>query len=88
MQLDPKVSSARYTIPHLETVAGLACSRESTSKSIFMFSVSLILYPFERHKILESSKTEFMFSIQRASTGPSKQIHFWLLSSFAVACLM
>jgi hypothetical protein len=38
--------------------------------------LSLIIYPLVKQSFLLSSSTVFMFSIQTASTGPSKMIHF------------
>jgi hypothetical protein len=43
--------------------------------------VSLMIYPDVRQSFLLSSKTVFIFSIQTASTGPSKTIHFLSLIS-------
>ena len=37
---------------------------------------NLIICPLFKHNFLLSSSTVFMFSIQTASTGPSKQTHF------------
>lgn len=72
----PKSSTIIYTIPHRETVAGEATLKSITSNSILIDGSSFILYPFAKHSIILSSKTVFMFSIQRASTGPSKITQF------------
>jgi hypothetical protein len=61
-------------IPHLETVAGEALFKFSTSKTNLQFSVIGILSPLAKVKILLSSNTVFKFSIQIASTGPSQTI--------------
>ena len=59
-------------MPHLETVARLAAARSWTSNRTLIEGLSLILSPFIKDSIILSSSTVFMFSIQRASTGPSK----------------
>jgi hypothetical protein len=59
-------------------VAGEAYSNESTSNNILIYLLRRILYPLDRHNILESSKTELRFSTQIASTGPSKVIQYYL----------
>jgi hypothetical protein len=46
-----------------------------------MVSLNLIVSPFAKHNFLLSSSTVFIFSIQRASTGPSKITHFLEYSS-------
>jgi len=60
--------------PHLDTVAGDALLRFSTSKTNLQFSVIGILSPLAKVKILLSSSTVFKLSIQIVSTGPSKVI--------------
>lgn len=60
------------TIPILETVAGEAFSMLWTSNNSLHEGDIVILSPFARVRVLLSSKTEFKFSIQIASTGPSK----------------
>lgn len=84
----PNASSVTKTIPHHETVAGEAYSKESTSNNILISTFRRILCPFAKHNKRLSSNTEFIFSIQRASTGPSKQIHFCILSYDIVAYLI
>lgn len=59
------------TIPILETVAGLALSTLSGSKTNLQLAAITIRSPLARVKVLLSSNTEFKFSIQTASTGPS-----------------
>ena len=62
---------------HLLTVAGEATARSWTSNNMCMVLLSLILSLLAKQSILLSSKTVFMFSIHRASTGPSHTIHLW-----------
>ena len=62
---------------HLLTVAGEATARSWTSNNMCMVLLSLIRSLLARQSILLSSKTVFMFSIHRASTGPSHTIHLW-----------
>lgn len=59
------------TIPILDTVAGLALSTLSGSKTSFELEAMTIRSPLANVKVLLSSKTELRFSIQTASTGPS-----------------
>ena len=77
----PNCLVSKKTIPHLETVAGEAWERSSTSNIIVIQLVSLMIYPDVRHNFLLSSRTVFMFSIQTASTGPSKTTHLRSLIS-------
>mmetsp|Transcript_27978 Transcript_27978/g.68323 ORF Transcript_27978/g.68323 Transcript_27978/m.68323 type:complete len:218 (+) Transcript_27978:1496-2149(+) len=71
------VEGSRYMIPTLETVAGEATAQSSTSKSIrSVLPLSLMRSPLGRHRVLLSSSTVFMFSIQMASMGPSNTINF------------
>lgn len=86
--LQPRFSYIKYTIPHLETVAGEATRRSYTSNNILIWFLSLILYPFARHNIILSSRTVFIFSIHNASTGPSKTTHYLTLVSSAAWSLM
>lgn len=65
-------------MPHLLTVAGEAYSKLSISNTILIYLFNLIHYPLDKHNILESSNTEFKFSTQIASTGPSKVIQYYL----------
>ena len=62
---------------HLLTVAGEATARSWTSNNMCIVLLSLIRSLLARQSILLSSKTVFMFSIHRASTGPSHTIHLW-----------
>lgn len=38
-------------------------------------TISLIRSPFARQRVMLSSRTVFMFSIHKASMGPSKTVH-------------
>lgn len=71
----PKSLAEIYTCPHLDTVAGDALFRFSTSKTSLHCSVIGIRSPLARVRILLSSRTVFRFSIQMASTGPSQVSH-------------
>ena len=62
-------------MPLRETVAGEATARSSTSNMIVFVSESGMISPELRQSFLLSSSTVFMFSIQMASTGPSKSTH-------------
>ena len=59
------------TIPFLDTVAGDALSMLCTSNTILQFDAIGIRSPLANVNVLLSSRTEFKFSIQIASTGPS-----------------
>eukprot|EP00964_Phaeocystis_antarctica_P102673 scaffold68002_cov50-Phaeocystis_antarctica.AAC.1 len=61
-------------MPQRETVAGEATERSIGSKIRFMRSLMAMISPLTRQSFLLSSSTVFMFSIQMASTGPSKII--------------
>jgi len=63
------------TIPFLDTVAGEALSMLCTSKMILQLGAIGILSPLAKVSVLLSSNTEFKFSIQIASTGPSNNSH-------------
>ena len=69
--------SVKRQTTDLLTVAGEATARSCTSKSMWMKGVNLMRSLLARHSILLSSSTVFMFSIHRASTGPSQMIHWW-----------
>ena len=73
-------------MPARETVAGDALRRSSTSKWSVTFGRSIGMRSlFASVRILLSSITVFMFSIQIASTGPSSTIHVkCFLSLFAL----
>mmetsp|Transcript_14199 Transcript_14199/g.2283 ORF Transcript_14199/g.2283 Transcript_14199/m.2283 type:complete len:201 (+) Transcript_14199:461-1063(+) len=75
----PNSSSDIYTIPHLDTVAGEAFLRFSTSNTSLTLSVIAILSLLGKVRILLSSKTVFKLSIHRVSTGPSHIIHVLFL---------
>jgi hypothetical protein len=63
------------TIPQRLTVAGEAWLRSFTSNKMRIFALSLILSPFDKQSIIESSRTVFKFSTQMASTGPSNMTY-------------
>lgn len=67
-----KTEALIKTMPIRETVAGLALSTLSGSKTNFEFGAITIRSPLANVRVLLSSNTEFRFSIQTASTGPSK----------------
>lgn len=58
-------------MPFLETVAGEALSIFSGSKMTLTVAAIGNLSPLARVRVLLSSNTEFKFSIQMLSTGPS-----------------
>ena len=72
----PSWWGSTYTIPHRLTVAGEATARSMTSKIMFISALMAMISPELRHSFLLSSSTVFMFSIQMASTGPSRMSHF------------
>ena len=53
-----------------------------------MVGFNLIIYPLFKHSFLLSSSTVFIFSIQTASTGPSKMIHFLSIVSDSAQSLI
>ena len=61
-------------LTNLDTVAGDALSILCGSKIILQFGAIGIRSPLASVSVLLSSNTEFKFSIQIASTGPSKTI--------------
>jgi len=70
-------SSGTACLSYLLTVAGEATAKSCTSNNMWMYGVNLILSELAKHNILLSSNTVFMFSIHRASTGPSQITHWW-----------
>mmetsp|Transcript_33896 Transcript_33896/g.95224 ORF Transcript_33896/g.95224 Transcript_33896/m.95224 type:complete len:279 (+) Transcript_33896:6494-7330(+) len=80
----PMSTCSKKTIPQRDTVAGDATARSSTSNIIVVTGDSLMISPLFRQSFLFSSMTVFMFSIQTASTGPSKTSHLrssvWFLA--------
>lgn len=72
--LQSRTEELMKTIPFLETVAGEALSMLWGSKTILQFGAMGIRSPLARVRVLLSSNTEFRFSIQMASTGPSRTI--------------
>lgn len=77
-----------YKIPALEEVAGVANLRSLISKIHLISPLMGILSLLARVRILLSSITEFMDSIQLASRSPSRMIHLGFSSSGSSAiCL-
>mmetsp|Transcript_1997 Transcript_1997/g.5251 ORF Transcript_1997/g.5251 Transcript_1997/m.5251 type:complete len:236 (-) Transcript_1997:3534-4241(-) len=83
------VLSLKKTIPHLDTVAGVAKFRLSTSRMIRMLLGIPRRSPLGSVSILLSSKTELRFSAHSGSTSPSNTIQwrrsdspFWLSKIF------
>mmetsp|Transcript_66610 Transcript_66610/g.210908 ORF Transcript_66610/g.210908 Transcript_66610/m.210908 type:complete len:292 (+) Transcript_66610:2718-3593(+) len=72
----PRSEGCTYTMPQRDTVAGEATARSATSKIMFISPLIATISPLLRQSFLLSSSTVFMFSIQMASTGPSKTTHF------------
>ena len=70
------VSCSHNTIPFLDTVAGEASFKSSTSNTIFILSARKIEDESSKQSFLLSSNNEFIFSIHKVSTGPSKINHF------------
>lgn len=62
-------------MPFRETVAGEALSTFCGSKIILQDGLMLKRSPFASVNVLLSSNTEFKFSIQMLSTGPSSTSH-------------
>ena len=77
MGLQSRADELMYTMPFLDTVAGEALSMLCTSKRILQFAAIGIRSPLASVNVLLSSNTEFKFSIQIASTGPSSISHTW-----------
>lgn len=75
-----------YTIPFLDTVAGEALSMLWTSNTTLQAGDIGIRSPLARVRVLLSSRTEFKFSIQIASTGPSNTIHIFSPKKDRVYC--
>jgi len=64
-----------YTIPLRDTVAGEALSMLCGSNTTLHWGDIGIRSPLANVSVLLSSRTLFRFSIQMASTGPSRTIH-------------
>lgn len=71
----PSSSISKQIIPALDTVAGDATAKLSTSNRRRTLLERPILSPLFKVSSLLSSSTEFMDSIQSVSTGPSRIIH-------------
>jgi len=52
------------------------CGRRTSNSIRMVVGLSLMRSPLGRQSVQLSSSTVFMFSIQMASTGPSKTTHF------------
>lgn len=63
-----------YTIPNLDTIAGVEKSKLSDSKIIVILLVKGIIWLLGKHSFFVSSRTVFKLSIHKESTGPSKSI--------------
>ena len=74
MGLQLSTDELMNTMPLRETVAGEALSMLCGSKTTLQLGAMGIRSPFASVSVLLSSKTEFRFSIQIASTGPSRTI--------------
>ena len=72
--LQSRAEELMKTIPFLDTVAGEALSMLCTSNTILQLGAMGIRSPLAKVKVLLSSRTELRFSIQIASTGPSRII--------------
>lgn len=79
--LVPIEEGSMYTIPQRDTVAGDATARSYTSNIIVMWGVRVNICPEFRHNFLLSSKTVFIDSIHKESTGPSKIIQCFSVDS-------
>ncbi len=62
-------------------MSSITCAKSMTSKMTDMVGVRAMISPDARQSFLLSSSTVFKFSIQTASTGPSKMIHLRPLNS-------
>ena len=72
MGLQSRPELLMYTMPLRDTVAGEALSMLWGSKMILQFGAMGMRSPLASVSVLLSSSTEFRFSIQMASTGPSR----------------
>ena len=77
----------KNSLINLETVAGEATLRLSTSNIIVIVGRIFIISPDVRQSFLLSSNTVFMFSIHTASTGPSKMYQRLFKSAAAIPAL-
>lgn len=68
---------------NLETVAGEATLKSATSNIIVIVGRIFIISPDVKQSFLLSSRTVFIFSIHRASTGPSNMYQrlFWSVAA-------
>lgn len=75
MGLQLRADELMKTMPIRDTVAGEALSMLCTSNTSLQAGDMVMRSPLARVRVLLSSNTEFRFSIQMASTGPSSTIH-------------
>lgn len=89
MGLQLSTEELMNTMPLRETVAGEALSMLCGSKTTLQLGAMGIRSPLASVSVLLSSKTEFRFSIQMASTGPSRTIQMFSpeRKNSAFACL-
>lgn len=66
---------------YLLTVAGLATAKSYTSNNMLSSFLSLILSLLAKQSVQVSSSTVFIFSIHKASTGPSNTTQSFLFGS-------
>lgn len=83
----PIEAGSKQIMPHLLTVAGEAASRSIGSKIRLILLLIEIISPELRHNFLLSSRTVFIFSIQIASTGPSRSSHLRVEDGVEANCL-
>lgn len=74
MGLQPSTEELMNTMPLRDTVAGEALSMLCGSKTILQLGAMGMRSPLASVSVRLSSSTEFRFSIQMASTGPSNTI--------------
>lgn len=74
MGLQLSTEELMNTMPLRDTVAGDALSMLCGSKTTLQLGAMGIRSPFANVRVRLSSKTELRFSIQIASTGPSRTI--------------
>lgn len=77
MGLQLSTEELMNTMPLRETVAGEALSMLCGSKTTLQLGAMGMRSPLASVKVLLSSRTELRFSIQMASTGPSRTIQMF-----------
>jgi len=86
---DATAKSCTFYFFFLKKILFLFIFKFDTSNNIFISGLSFTLSPLDKHRVILSSNTVFMFSIQSESTGPSNMTHFYsVLSSIATYSLM